>query len=78
MTVRCPASLAFQAFRRTRELKIVERDIDMSRKTGVHVHFQHVSTAISFDAIRKAKGRRTSDHLRDRAALHRIERRGAA
>ena len=37
------------------ELKIVERDIDMSRKTGVHVHFQHVSTAISFDAIRKAK-----------------------
>ncbi len=24
-------------------------------KTGVHVHFQHVSTAISFDAIRKAK-----------------------
>mgnify|MGYP000644706086 FL=1 len=27
----------------------------MSRKTGVHVHFQHVSTAISFDAIRKAK-----------------------
>ena len=37
------------------ELKIVERDIDMSRRTGVHVHFQHVSTAISFDAIRKAK-----------------------
>ena len=37
------------------ELKIVERDIEMARKTGVHVHFQHVSTAISFDAIRKAK-----------------------
>lgn len=37
------------------ELKIVERDIEMARETGVHVHFQHVSTAISFDAIRKAK-----------------------
>ena len=37
------------------ELRIVERDIEMARKTGVHVHFQHVSTAISFDAIRKAK-----------------------
>ena len=37
------------------ELRVVERDIDMARKTGVHVHFQHVSTAISFDAIRKAK-----------------------
>ena len=37
------------------ELKIVERDIEMARETGVHVHFQHVSTAISFEAIRKAK-----------------------
>ncbi|KAB8289464.1 dihydroorotase [Bifidobacterium ramosum] len=37
------------------ELKIVARDIDKARETGVHVHFQHVSTAISFDAIRNAK-----------------------
>ena len=37
------------------ELRIVERDIEASRRTGVHIHFQHVSTAISFDAIRKAK-----------------------
>lgn len=37
------------------ELKIVARDITKARETGVHVHFQHVSTAISFDAIRKAK-----------------------
>ncbi|MUH59111.1 dihydroorotase [Bifidobacterium canis] len=37
------------------ELAIVQRDIDLVRETGVHVHFQHVSTAISFDAIRKAK-----------------------
>ena len=37
------------------ELRIVERDIEAARRTGVHVHFQHVSTAISFDAIRKAK-----------------------
>ena len=36
-------------------MRIVERDIEMARRTGVHVHFQHVSTAISFDAIRKAK-----------------------
>ena len=31
------------------------RDIEKARETGVHIHFQHVSTAISFDAIRKAK-----------------------
>ena len=37
------------------ELAIVQRDIDLVRETGVHVHFQHVSTAISFDAIRRAK-----------------------
>ena len=37
------------------ELRIVARDIDKTRETGVHVHFQHVSTAISFDAIRAAK-----------------------
>lgn len=37
------------------ELKIVARDIAQARETGVHVHFQHVSTAISFDAIRAAK-----------------------
>ena len=37
------------------ELSIVQRDIDAARKNGVHVHFQHVSTAASFEAIRKAK-----------------------
>lgn len=37
------------------ELAIVSRDIEAARRTGVHIHFQHVSTAISFDAIRKAK-----------------------
>ncbi|PWG59195.1 dihydroorotase [Bifidobacterium catulorum] len=37
------------------ELRIVSRDIAKSRETSVHIHFQHVSTAISFDAIRKAK-----------------------
>ncbi|NMM94292.1 dihydroorotase [Bifidobacterium oedipodis] len=37
------------------ELNIVARDIAKARELGVHVHFQHVSTAISFDAIRKAK-----------------------
>ena len=37
------------------ELRIVARDIAKARDTGVHVHFQHVSTAISFDAIRQAK-----------------------
>jgi dihydroorotase len=37
------------------ELAIVERDIEAVRRTGVHVHFQHVSTAVAFDAVRKAK-----------------------
>lgn len=37
------------------ELAIVDRDIEAARRTGVHIHFQHVSTAGSFDAIRRAK-----------------------
>lgn len=37
------------------ELAIVARDIEAARRTGVHIHFQHVSTSISFDAIRAAK-----------------------
>ncbi len=37
------------------ELRIVARDIEAARRTGTHVHFQHVSTAGSFEAIRKAK-----------------------
>lgn len=37
------------------ELAIVKRDIDAARVSGVHVHFQHVSTAAAFEAIRKAK-----------------------
>lgn len=37
------------------ELSIVVRDIEASRRTGAPVHFQHVSTAAAFDAIRKAK-----------------------
>lgn len=37
------------------ELAVVERDIEAVRQTGVHVHFQHVSTATAFDAIRQAK-----------------------
>lgn len=60
------------------ELKIVARDIAKARETGVHVHFQHVSTAVSFDAIRKAKAEglpvtcETAPHylaLSDRALL---------
>ena len=37
------------------ELRIVARDIEAARRTGAHVHLQHVSTAGSFEAIRKAK-----------------------
>lgn len=37
------------------ELAVVERDIEAVRQTGVHIHFQHVSTAAAFDAIRQAK-----------------------
>lgn len=37
------------------ELAIVARDIEAARRTGAHIHFQHVSTAISFEAIRAAK-----------------------
>ncbi|WEV64795.1 dihydroorotase [Bifidobacterium sp. ESL0732] len=37
------------------ELAIVNRDIEAVRRTGAHVHFQHVSTSGAFDAVRKAK-----------------------
>ena len=37
------------------ELAIVERDIAAAKRTGVHIHLQHVSTAAAFDAVRKAK-----------------------
>ncbi|MDF7663864.1 dihydroorotase [Bifidobacterium sp. ESL0763] len=37
------------------ELAIVERDIEAARRTGAHIHFQHVSTVDAFDAIRRAK-----------------------
>ncbi len=37
------------------ELTIINRDIDLARRTGLHVHLQHVSTAESFEAIRSAK-----------------------
>ncbi|MDO4913253.1 MAG: dihydroorotase [Bifidobacteriaceae bacterium] len=39
------------------ELQIVERDIKLAEETGVQIHFQHVSTAAAFDAIRQAKKR---------------------
>lgn len=37
------------------ELAIVRRDIEAARRSGVHVHLQHVSTAEAFAAIREAK-----------------------
>ena len=37
------------------ERSIVWRDIQACRRTGVPIHFQHVSTASSFDLIRRAK-----------------------
>ncbi|WP_300766630.1 dihydroorotase [uncultured Bifidobacterium sp.] len=37
------------------ETTIIERDIAAARRTGAHIHLQHVSTARSFDLIRKAK-----------------------
>lgn len=39
------------------ELSIVERDIALAEETGGWVHFTHISTAASLEAIRRAKGR---------------------
>lgn len=47
--------LGVPGIREDTELAIVARDIELARQTGVHIHFQHVSTAISFNAIRAAK-----------------------
>ena len=58
------------------ELRIVARDIEAARRTGAHVHFQHVSTAGSFRGDPQGQGRGPADHLRDCAALHRADRRG--
>jgi dihydroorotase len=37
------------------ESGIVERDIDLARKTKAHVHVAHLSTAAALDAVRKAR-----------------------
>ncbi|MDD6461912.1 MAG: dihydroorotase [Bifidobacteriaceae bacterium] len=37
------------------ETTIIARDIELARRTGCHVHLQHVSCAASFDLIRRAK-----------------------
>ena len=37
------------------ELAIVARDIDRAAKAGVHLHLQHLSTAVAVDAVRRAK-----------------------
>jgi dihydroorotase len=37
------------------ESAIVERDIDLARKTKAHVHVAHLSTAAALDAVRKAR-----------------------
>lgn len=39
------------------ELNIVARDIEAAERTGVHIHLQHISTALAVDAIREAKKR---------------------
>jgi len=41
------------------ETKMIERDISLSRETGAHVHFQHLSAARSVELIRDAKARGT-------------------
>ncbi len=37
------------------ETRIVARDIDAARRTGAHVHLQHVSCAASVDLVRRAR-----------------------
>jgi dihydroorotase len=39
------------------ELTIVERDLALAAETGAHVHFTHLSTAASVEAVRRAKAR---------------------
>ncbi|HEX2142529.1 MAG TPA: dihydroorotase [Candidatus Limnocylindria bacterium] len=39
------------------ELAIVERDIALAEETGAWVHFTHLSTAASVEAVRRAKAR---------------------
>ena len=47
--------LGFEGIPPETETSIIERDIDAARRTGAHIHLQHVSTARSFDLIREAK-----------------------
>jgi dihydroorotase len=37
------------------ELKMIQRDIELARETGGHIHIAHVSTAAAIDMIRAAK-----------------------
>ena len=40
------------------ESRIVERDVDLSKQTGGHVHVAHLSTAAALKAVRRAKRER--------------------
>lgn len=48
-------NLGYKAIDRRAESSMVERDIDILRKTGGHLHICHVSSKYSIDLIRKAK-----------------------
>lgn len=53
---RISALLGLRGIPAAAEESVVARDIALSRLTGGHVHFQHVSTAGSVELIRAAKG----------------------
>jgi dihydroorotase len=62
MTVGCSMNFGPMSFRlgvhgmtNAAEASIVERDIELARATGGHVHIAHLSTREALDAVRRAK-----------------------
>jgi len=47
--------LGVKGIPRESEIRIVERDLDLARKTGARLHFQHLSCKETVELIRKAK-----------------------
>lgn len=53
---RVAAKLKLKGIPREAENNIIERDINLARKTGARLHIAHVSTKEGIDLVRKAKG----------------------
>ena len=62
------ASLGLTGADRLAEIKMIERDIEIAKRTGVKLNIQHISTAEGVEAVRRAK--RTCPNIHAEATPH--------